>query len=78
MNRHLRTAIFTLGSTLVFCGVILSQQIGERPAISKHMSQSDIDGGRVSFQEVIEHGRQLFTTVFNRLDGQGLLNRNHC
>jgi len=36
-----------------------------------HMKESDIESERVSFQQIVDHGRMLFTAFFNRLDGQG-------
>jgi hypothetical protein len=35
------------------------------------MDESDIESGRVPFQQVIAHGAHLFTAVFNRMDGFG-------
>src|SRR5262245_31748126 len=49
----------------------LPRQIGDTPAIQSHMKESDIENGRVSFQDVLKHGEHLFTAVFNKLDGHG-------
>jgi hypothetical protein len=35
------------------------------------MSEADIEGGRVSFQDVVKHGEKLFNAIFNKLDGLG-------
>lgn len=43
----------------------------ERPALSRHIEQSDILSGRLSFDEVLKHGEELFTVLFNICDGQG-------
>jgi len=71
MQRNLKTVLLTLSSLFVASAVLLAQQIGDGPAISVHMNQADIDGGRVSFQEAVKHGEKLFNAVFNRFDGQG-------
>jgi hypothetical protein len=71
MERYIRTALFTFGSILILCAAIAAQQIGETPAVTTHLSEADIESGRVGFDEVIEHGRHLFSVTFNRLDGQG-------
>src|SRR5262245_43910105 len=71
MKRNLRTALLTFGSILVAAGVLLAQQIGDGPAIPVHMNETDIESGRISFQQVLQHGQSLFTAVFNKFDGQG-------
>src|SRR5262245_1206788 len=71
MKRNAKTALLTLSSLIVAGGVLLAQQIGDVPAITTHMSEADIESGRVSFQDVVRHGEMLFNAVFNRLDGQG-------
>jgi cytochrome c553 len=71
MNRYWKSVLLTLGSTLVVVGVLSAQKIGDVPAISHHLSEADIESGRVSFQEVVRHGEKLFTAIFNKLDGQG-------
>ncbi len=43
----------------------------ERPALSRHIEQADILDGSLSFDEVLEHGEELFTVLFNVCDGQG-------
>ena len=45
--------------------------IGEEPAVKRHISQADIEAGRFTLEELIEHGRVLFTANFNSLDGAG-------
>src|SRR2546425_7568773 len=75
LNRNPTTVLVTFGSifTLIagLAGVLVAQQIGDTPAISAHLEESDIESGRVPFPEVIDHGRRLFTAIFNKLDGQG-------
>ncbi|MCY4009348.1 MAG: hypothetical protein OXF22_06310 [Anaerolineaceae bacterium] len=43
----------------------------ERPALSQHIEQADILDGTLSFEEVFDHGDELFTVLFNVCDGQG-------
>ena len=45
--------------------------IGDEPAITRHISQDDIDAGKYDIEELIEHGRMLFEASFNTLDGAG-------
>lgn len=45
--------------------------IGEEPAVLRHMSQADIEAGKVSLDELMAHGRDLFMASFNSLDGAG-------
>src|SRR2546423_9843341 len=71
MKRYWRTVLLTFSSIVVACGVLLAQQIGDVPAIPVHLNEADIEGGRLSFQDVVKHGEKLFMAVFNRLDGQG-------
>ena len=71
MKRNWRTALLTFGSATVAGGILMAQHIGDVPAISVHMREADIEGGLVSFQEVVRHGEMLFSAVFNKLDGHG-------
>ncbi len=58
-------------------GAILAQEdlcpagLPERPALSRHIEQADILTGVLSFEEVLDHGEELFITLFNVCDGQG-------
>ncbi len=45
--------------------------IGERPAVERHLSQREIDRGRVRMKDLVEHGAAVFSARFNALDGQG-------
>ncbi len=45
--------------------------IGERPAIERHVDQSEIDSGKLTLRDLRKSGGILFSAVFNRLDGQG-------
>ena len=45
--------------------------IGDEPAVTRHISQDDIDAGKHDIEELIEHGRMLFEASFNTLDGAG-------
>jgi hypothetical protein len=72
MKRNLSHVLFTFGSiVLLGSGILLAQHIGDVPAVPVHLSEADIESGRVSFQETIKHGEKLFNAVFNKLDGLG-------
>ncbi|MDE0075962.1 MAG: hypothetical protein OXO50_00495 [Caldilineaceae bacterium] len=45
--------------------------IGEEPALKRHLQQHDIEAGRYTLEEIVEHGRDIFTASFNTLDGAG-------
>ena len=53
------------------CGNIGKEWIGDAPAVEIHFSQSGIEDGKYTLQELIEHGELLFTASFNTLDGAG-------
>ena len=71
MKRHSKTSLFTFGSILVAGGVLFARQLGDVPAIPAHMNEADIESGRIPIDDVVKYGEQLFTAVFNRLDGAG-------
>src|SRR5262245_32964474 len=71
MTRHRIALLLTLGSIFVLTFALVGQQIGETPGVPHHMDQNDIENGQVSFDQIVEHGRTLFTAFFNRIDGQG-------
>jgi hypothetical protein len=48
-----------------------TQAIGERPALDQHINQADIESGAFKFKKLIEIGQTIFTTRWNKLDGQG-------
>src|SRR2546422_8941875 len=56
---------------LLFAGVTVGQKIGDVGAIPFHLEQSDIENGRVRFDELVDHRALLITAVFNKFDGQG-------
>ena len=45
--------------------------IGEEPALKLHISQEEIEAGRFTLEELLRHGRAVFTASFNTLDGAG-------
>lgn len=45
--------------------------IGDEPTIKRHLSQAAIDAGEVSLDDLVAHGKMLFTAQFNTLDGAG-------
>lgn len=58
--------------TCVWSLLLLGQDsIGERPAVAVHLDQSDIEAGRIGFDQMFRHGEMLFNARFNYLDGQG-------
>ena len=53
------------------CENVGKEWIGDAPAVKIHFSQSGIEQGKYTLEELIEHGEMLFTASFNRLDGAG-------
>ncbi len=45
--------------------------IGERPALQKHVNQTDIENGAIEFKELLETGESIFAARWTKLDGQG-------
>lgn len=43
----------------------------DRPALTGHIEQANIESGSLTLEAVIQHRRSLFVTMFNRCDGQG-------
>ncbi len=43
----------------------------DAPVLTGHIEQGDILAGDFRFDEIVEIGRELFTTLFNTCDGQG-------
>ena len=68
--RNVRNCL-AAGCLFLFAGVTAAQKIGDVGAIPFHLDQSDIENGRVRFDELVDHGALLFTAVFNKFDGQG-------
>ena len=53
------------------CENVGKEWIGDAPAVKIHFSQSGIEQGKYTLEELTEHGEMLFTASFNRLDGAG-------
>ncbi len=53
------------------CEYVGKEWIGDAPAVQVHFSQSGIEAGKYTLEELIEHGETLFTASFNSLDGAG-------
>ncbi len=53
------------------CEYVGKEWIGDAPAVQIHFSQSGIEAGKYTLEELIEHGRLMFTASFNALDGAG-------
>ncbi|MFL6244733.1 MAG: di-heme oxidoredictase family protein [Thermoanaerobaculia bacterium] len=45
--------------------------IGDGPVLLAHVDQQKIDAGELSFQEIFDSGKFLFSAKFNTFDGQG-------
>ena len=43
----------------------------DAPVVPESLEQIDIDSGRLRFEEIVAHGRNLFTAKFNVCDGAG-------
>ena len=43
----------------------------DSPALASHISQADIASGKLSFKQIFNFGRKIFTTNFNACDGAG-------
>jgi hypothetical protein len=43
----------------------------DTPALSTHLSQTDIGAGKLSFKKIFDFGRKIFITNFNKCDGAG-------
>ncbi len=46
-------------------------RIGERPALEEHVNQSDIESGKIKFDDLLEIGEEIFAARWTSLDGQG-------
>src|SRR5438309_12103304 len=57
--------------SLLLAGMLASQQIGDVGAIPYHLDQTNIESGRVTFDQIVDHGALLFGAVFNKFDGAG-------
>jgi len=48
-----------------------SPRIGERPALQEHIQQSDIESGKLTVDELLKRGEEIFAARWTTLDGQG-------
>ncbi len=53
------------------CEVLEMEWVGDAPAVRVHFSQSGIEHGKYTLEEIIDQGRMLFAASFNTLDGAG-------
>lgn len=53
------------------CDLLDKEWIGDRPAVSTHVSQLGIERGKYSVSELEQLGEELFSASFNTLDGAG-------
>jgi hypothetical protein len=47
------------------------QGFNDTPALTFHLSESDIEAHKIPFSQLFNYGRLLFTTDFNKCDGAG-------
>jgi len=75
MNRFGKVPVIAGAVVLVSVALLTARptaQIpGERPRLTQHINQADIDAGRYSLADLFFAGKFLFATSFNRLDGFG-------
>lgn len=75
MNRFGKVPVIAGAVVLVSVALLTARptaQIpGERPRLTQHINQADIDAGRYSLADLFFAGKFLFETSFNRLDGFG-------
>ena len=45
--------------------------IGDGPVVKVHVSQADCESGRLTLDQIMARGSELFTAKFNTFDGQG-------
>jgi hypothetical protein len=69
--RRLTSCGVTLAVALATPALADDTRIGERPAISVHLDQKDVEAGRIGLAQLFRYGRLLFDARFNSLDGQG-------
>lgn len=62
---------FVLVSVVLLTAKPTAQIPGERPRLTQHINQADINAGRLSLADLFFAGKFLFETNFNRLDGFG-------
>lgn len=67
----LNLSSFAMGPSLTTSSGSAPPVIGEEPALKQHISQEDIEAGRFTLEELVRHGRAVFTASFNTLDGAG-------
>lgn len=70
MDQHVES-FESLENVRFECDNLGKEWVGDAPAIQIHFSQSGIEAGKYTLEELIEHGETLFTASFNTLDGAG-------
>jgi len=48
-----------------------SHLIGERPSLTRHINQADIENGTIQFKRLLDIGESIFAARWTKLDGQG-------
>jgi hypothetical protein len=45
--------------------------VGERPTLSEHINEADIESGAIKFKKLLDIGEEIFAARWTKLDGQG-------
>src|SRR5947207_1241802 len=70
--RHRSLWLLAGFTCLALCSTLVKGAvIGDGPVIRAHIDQQKIDSGELSFQQIFDSGKFLFSTKFNAFDGQG-------
>lgn len=68
-------SLFLLALFLVVKGTVVSAQegesVGDRPALEKHVNQSDIDNNNFKLRELLRIGESIFAARWTKPEGQG-------
>ncbi len=84
LSRGLRSLMCGLVAAILPCMVTAVDapscpaDFADTPGIPVHMSQADITAGNLTFLQVRDHGKALFTAVPNVCDGVGRPGTNAC
>lgn len=71
MNRRIVLSVAATAALAFSWSALLAQPYGERPAVTEHLDQTEIDSSSVPFTKLFDHGKLLFDAQFNFLDGRG-------
>ena len=71
MSRRYDMRVLALAAAVMGAASVAALEPGESPALTPHLDQQDIAAGIYGFTELRRHGRRVFSTPFNKLDGYG-------